>query len=291
MRVPTRLAASVALAAALTAPTGCSGSTDEAFTVVAAFYPLEFLAERVTGADVRNLVRPGAEPHDLELTVDQMATLVDADLVIYLKGFQPAVDEAVAQQVDSDKVLDVSQVRPLLTDAGGQPDPHLWLDPTRYSEVADAVARTLSGLAPDRRAQFQRNAKSLAAELTTLDREYSDALAECEREEIVVSHAAYGYLAARYRVDQVAIAGLSPDQEPTPRRLAEVAEVARKHQTTVIFFETLVSPKLAQTLAREVGAKAMVLDPIEGLAPGSRDDYFTVMRRNLAGLRDALGCR
>lgn len=293
MRLATRLAAPVLLIAVLAVPTGCSNSpTDSAFTIVAAFYPLQFLAERVadTDAEVVNLVKPGVEPHDLELTPDQMAKLTEADLVVYLKGFQPAVDEAVAQRLDAAHTFDVASVRPLLRDPDGKPDPHLWLDATRYAAVAEAMAGTLDEIRPDPRAGYRKRAKALASELTALDREFTDGLTNCQRRDIVVSHAAYSYLATRYRLEQVAIAGLSPEQEPRPQRLAEVAKFAREHDTTVIFFETLVSPKLAQTLADEVGARATVLDPLEGLNPGSRDDYFSVMRRNLTELRTALDC-
>ncbi len=287
------MALTATLAAAVV--TGCSGgeAADDRFTVVAAFYPLRFLAEQLAGdrADVVDLVKPGAEPHDLELTPDQVAKLADADLVIYLKGFQPAVDEAVDQQVDPTKVLDVAAVRPLLTGPDGQPDPHLWLDPTRYAGVAGAVVGRLTQADPAHRADHRARADVLTEDLAGLDGEYTVGLRDCKRREIVVSHAAYGYLAVRYRLEQVAISGLSPEEEPTPQRLAEVADTARAHHATVVFFETLVSPKIAEALADEVGAEARVLDPLEGLRPGSRDDYFSVMRRNLDALRAALDCR
>jgi zinc transport system substrate-binding protein len=295
MHVSTRLAFSTVLAALLAVPAavGCSATTsDERFTIVTAFYPLRFLAGQLAGdgVEVVNLVKPGAEPHDLELTPEQVARLTDADLVIYLKGFQPAVDEAVEQQVDPDHVIDVASVRPLLTDPEGRPDPHLWLDPTRYAGVAGAVTGKLSEVTPADRTEHRRRAEALTEELAALDGDYMVGLRKCQRREIVVSHAAYGYLAARYRLEQVAISGLSPEEEPTPQRLAEVTDIAREHRATVVFFETLVSRKVAQTLASEVGAEARVLDPLEGLGPGSRDDYFSVMRRNLDALRTALDC-
>jgi zinc transport system substrate-binding protein len=295
MGFASRLTAATALTAMLagTAAVGCSGDTsNDRFTVVAAFYPLRFLAEQLAGdaADVVDLVKPGAEPHDLELTPDQVAKLVDADLVIYLRGFQPAVDEAVEQQVDPAKALDVTTVRPLLTGPDGQPDPHLWLDPTRYAGVAGAVAGRLTQADPGHRADHRTRADALTEDLAGLDGEYTVGLRDCERREIVVSHAAYGYLAVRYRLEQVAISGLSPEEEPTPQRLTQVADIAREHRATVVFFETLVSPKTAEALANEVGAEAKVLDPLEGLRRGSRDDYFSVMRRNLAALGAALDC-
>ncbi|HEV7825982.1 MAG TPA: metal ABC transporter substrate-binding protein [Mycobacteriales bacterium] len=268
---------------------------------VAAFYPLEYVTEQVGGDHVHvdNLVPPGTEPHDLELSPKQVASLGDAGLVVYLSGFQPAVDEAVAGQA-ADRSLDVTTAAPLLEDAGhGQDghdhghaakDPHLWLDPTRLAAVADAVAARLAKVDAGHAAEFTANAEALRAKLTALDTEYRNGLAKCASRDIVVSHEAFGYLADRYDLHQVGITGLSPDQEPTAARLAEVARIAKAENVDVIFFETLVSPRIAETLAREVGARAEVLDPLEGLEPGSTGDYISVMRSNLTTLRSALGC-
>jgi zinc transport system substrate-binding protein len=259
-------------------------------TVVAAFYPLQFVTERVGGDMVRvtNLVKPGAEPHDLELNPRQVGQLSDADLVVYLKGFQPAVDDAVAQQA-GDSAFDVATVQPLL-DGGNGKDPHLWLDPTRLAAISDRVADRLAAADAPRAADYRARAAGLRADLEKLDREYADGLRQCQRHEIVTSHAAFGYLADRYHLTQIGITGLTPETEPTPQRLAEVTAQARAHNATTIFFETLVSPKVAEALAREVGAGTAVLDPIEGLQPGTSDDYFSVMRQNLSVLKPALGC-
>jgi zinc transport system substrate-binding protein len=288
------------------APGAGSGQLD----VVAAFYPLQFVAERVGGdaVHVTNLAKPGAEPHDLELNADQVAKIVDAEVVVYLKGFQPAVDEAVEQQ-GGDRAFDVSTAVPLLdaSDAGhthegeepggeehaeeaGGKDPHVWLDPTRLATIGDKVAERLGRADAEHAADYTARAAALRTELEALDAEYAAGLKTCQRREIVTSHSAFGYLADRYDLAQIGVSGLSPEDDPSPRRLAEVATEAREHQATTIFFETLVSPKVAETVAREVGAKTAVLDPIEGLQPGSSDDYFSVMRKNLAALEPALGC-
>lgn len=296
------LAAGLALAA-----TGCSSDTDtgadSALNAVAAFYPLQFVTQQVGGdrVSVSNLVQPGTEPHDLELTPRQVAEVTDADAVVYLRDFQPAVDDAVADGA-TDKALDVATVAPLRagyvpledgelqTDEKGK-DPHVWLDPTRLAGIADAVATKLSSLAPEHQAEFTANAKALRTKLATLDTEYQAGLATCAEKTIVVSHNAFGYLAARYGLTQVPITGLTPEEEPSAARLAEVAAYARKNGVTVIFFETLVSPKIAKALASEVGAKAEMLDPIEGVAEDGTDDYFSVMRANLTTLRGTLSCR
>ncbi|MGV9979056.1 metal ABC transporter substrate-binding protein [Micromonospora wenchangensis] len=312
MTTRTRLRALTAATAllALTGLTACStegaGADPDRVDVVAAFYPLQFVAERVGGdaVTVTNLAKPGAEPHDLELNPRQVGQVNEAELVFYLKGFQPAVDEAVAQNA-ADRALDVTTVAPLRDatagghehegedgheeESGGK-DPHLWLDPTRLATVADRLAERLGVVDPDRAADYTTRARTLRGELEKLDTEYATGLKTCQRREIVVSHAAFGYLAERYQLEQIGLTGLTPDTEPAPQRLAEVAREAREHGATTIFFETLVSPKVAETIAAEVGAKTAVLDPIEGLSADGGGDYLSVMRTNLTTLRTALGC-
>ncbi|MFC0034072.1 metal ABC transporter substrate-binding protein [Micromonospora chaiyaphumensis] len=283
---------------------GGGGSDPDRVDVVAAFYPLQFLAEKIGGdaVAVTSLAKPGAEPHDLELHPRQVGQVADAELIVYLSGFQPAVDEAVEQN-GGDRAFDVAGVQPLLDAAAGGhqhegeagheeesggKDPHLWLDPTRLATVGDRLAERLGAVDPDRAADFTARAAALRTELTGLDADYTRGLATCQRREVVTSHTAFGYLAAHYRLEQVGITGLSPDAEPSPQRLAEVAKEAREHAATTIFFETLVSPKIAETVAREVGARTAVLDPIEG--PPADGDYLSAMRANLQTLRTALDC-
>ncbi|WP_329103255.1 metal ABC transporter substrate-binding protein [Micromonospora sp. NBC_01699] len=275
--------------------------------VVAAFYPLQYVAERVGGDAVRvtNLAKPGAEPHDLELNPSQVGQVSDADVIIFLKGFQPAVDDAV-EQVGGDRTFDVAGVEPLRDaptggheheqegagggERAGVKDPHVWLDPTRLATIADKLAERLGRADPARAADYTARAQALRTELTALDREYSQGLRDCQRRELVTAHTAFGYLAARYQLEQVGISGITPEDEPSPKRLAEVADEAREHGATTIFFETLVSPKVAETIAREVGATTAVLDPIEGLSEGGTADYVSVMRTNLGALKTALNC-
>jgi zinc transport system substrate-binding protein len=298
----------VALLLAATGAAGCSGrdgaGAEGRLAVVAAFYPLQFVAERVGGdrVAVSALTPPGAEPHDLELTPKQRTGLHDADLVVYLAGFQPSVDEAVAD-TESGRAFDVAAVEPLRDappgaeeDAGGEEhanegkDPHVWLDPVRLAAIADGLAGRLADADAAHRDEYRSRAAALRTDLEALDREFAAGLENCQRREIVTSHAAFGYLANRYRLEQIPITGLDPESEPTPQHVAEIAALARQRGVTTIFFETLVSPKVAETVATEIGAKAEVLDPIEGLQSGSGDTYLTVMRANLARLRAALGC-
>jgi zinc transport system substrate-binding protein len=274
-----------------------AGYSDGRLNVVTAFYPLQFLSQRI-GADavtVRDLTKPGAEPHDVELNPRQVGQISDAGLVVYLRGFQPAVDEAVAQEAKG-RAFDVASVVPLLELTGDDDaetasgkDPHLWLDPIRFATIAVQLGVRLGQADPAHAADYTARADALRTGLTELDAEYSAGLRTCARREIVTSHTAFSYLADRYGLDQVGITGLSPEAEPSPHRLAEVAREARATGATTIFFETLVSPKVAETVAREIGAETAVLDPLEGLTDPDAD-YFSVMRANLTTLTKALGC-
>jgi zinc transport system substrate-binding protein len=268
--------------------------------VVASFYPLQFVAGRIGGdaVSITNLTAPGAEPHDLELTPQQVAQIAQAKVVIYLKGLQPAVDKAVESQAKG-AVIDVSTLVSMLTasdkEAAQAPglrgrDPHVWLDPARLSTIATAVAAKLGEVDSAHQADFTGSSAKLAADLAELDMEYATSLKTCQRKEIFTSHAAFGYLAQRYHLTQISLSRLDPEAEPTPQDLAKVADEARRYHATTIFYETLVSPKVSQTIAKEVGATAAVLDPIEGLRPGSTGDYLSIMRNNLKALRTALGC-
>jgi zinc transport system substrate-binding protein len=270
--------------ALLVALTGCgeeSGASADSHhgDVVAAFYPLAWAAERVAGDTIRlhNLTPPGTEPHDFELTARDVERIRSADVVLFLGGgFQPAVEDAV-------EGAEGEAVNLLVDPVHG--DPHVWLDPRRFAAVAQLVADAL------RRSE---GAAEPVAELRALDREYSDGLRHCRSREIVTAHEAFGYLARRYRLKQVAITGISPEAEPTPRRLEEVVARVRQTGATTIFFETLISPRLAETVARETGARTAVLNPLEGLTQEQLDrgeDYLSVMRDNLAALRAALRCR
>jgi zinc transport system substrate-binding protein len=286
------------------ARTGSSG-----LHVVTSFYPLQFVAARIGGPDatVSSLTRPGAEPHDLELTPRDVAAVQHADLVIYLSGFQPAVDQAVAQHAGGD-ALDVAAAAHLdrhgsgsdETHAAGEGsghadagavDPHFWLDPTRLAQVSREVAEAMAKADPDAATAFRERATTLAGELSALDEAFRSGLARCASRDLVTSHAAFGYLAQRYGLHQVGITGLSPEAEPDPRSLAAVATYVREHHVSTVYSETLVSPAVARTVARETGATTAVLDPIEGLTDASAGrDYLQVMRSNLAVLTKGQSC-
>ena len=283
---------------------GSSGGGDERADgrtqVVASFYPLFEAAQRVGGdrVQVRNLTPAGSEPHDLELSSAQVDRIEDAAVVLLLgQGFQPALEKAAVRA----KGMRVA----ILDDLGGLRaappgddqlgvDPHVWLDPRLFKAVVAQVAGALSSVDPTNRATYEANAAAYARELDDLDADFVRGLSTCDRRVVVTSHAAFGYLTARYRLVQEAIAGLEPESEPSPQRLGELAARVRADGTTTVFYETLVSPKVAQSLAREAGVSTAVLDPIEGLSDADAragKTYVSAMRENLAALRLALGCR
>jgi zinc transport system substrate-binding protein len=278
--------------------TGCAAFSDDAaadgkVSVAAAFYPLAFVAQRVGGDDVAvtNLTQPGNEPHDLELDIKTTAEVADADLVLLLHGFQPAVDDAVDEVAEGD-VLDVADVVDLKdsTEDAGEKDPHFWQDPARMATLTESVAASLSKLDPDNAATYNANAKALVADLDQLGSDYEEGLQGCARDTIVVSHDAFTYL-DRFGLKVEGIAGLSPDAEPTPADLARLQELIDTDGITTVFSERLVSPRLSETLADDMGITTAVLDPVEGLSDETADeDYLSLMRENLAALEEANGC-
>jgi zinc transport system substrate-binding protein len=270
---------------------GCSGKErgGTGRSVIAAFYPLAYAAEQVAEASVvvRNLTPAGAEPHDLELSAREVARIRDADYVFFLgHGFQPSVEEAVSER--SGGTLDLLDAVDAIPASGDDVeeglDPHVWLDPVRFAAIARAIGGALGR---------SEEGESLAERAETLDAEFRRGLARCSRKEIVTSHAAFGYLAARYGLEQLPLTGVTPEAEPTAKALEELVRKVKASGATTVFFETLASPELAEAVAREAGVKTAVLDPLEGLSADELSagaDYFSVMRANLETLREALGC-
>ena len=272
--------------------------------VVAAFYPLQYAAQSVGGdlVNVTNLTQPGVEPHDLELSAQQVAEIAGADLVLYIKGFQPAVDEAIEQQA-AGRAIDVSAGLALLAghedEAGhadeeghehGMQDPHVWLNPMNMALIGAAIKDRLSDIDSVNAAAYTSNSEALRTSMTTLDQKFSSELGSCTISTMVVSHEAFAYLAEAYGFTQVGISGLSPEAEPSPARIKDVANIVTQDGVTTVYYETLVDPKVAQTLADETGAKTAVLDPLEGLQPDSTGDYISVMESNLDTLKAGQAC-
>jgi zinc transport system substrate-binding protein len=301
--------------AALLGLTGCaaysdapgaagSGSTsDGQLRVAVAFYPFQFVAERIGGdqVSVTNLTAPGAEPHDLELTPQQVAGLASDDLVVFQSGFQPAVDTAIAQ-VRPARTVDTASFLTLL-DAGadgaagesGQDtsakDPHTWLDPTNLVTIAEHVRDALTEARPAAAEAFAANTTALISDLTGLDATLRTDLTGCRISTFITSHAAFGYFAKRYDLTQVGINGVEPDVEPSAARIAQVQQIAKANHVTTIFFETLASPAVAESIAGDLRLTTDVLDPLEGITSQSRgQDYVEVMRANGNALHKANQC-
>ena len=322
------LLGTAALGATLLVPlAGCASGTQptagEGPRIVTSAYPFQFVAERVAGTDgtVTNLTAPGAEPHDLELTPKQVGSLSDADLVVYEKGFQPAVDEAVSQS-GAGNVLDTTSVVPLepLTESGEHGGEHAGEgteepagetgDDHEHVTGPKAASIRTSGWTPPSwppsrppwPTSWRRSIPSTppstgptpsssAAELAALDQEFRSGLTGCLRTDFITSHTAFGYLATRYDLTQIGIGGLSPDTEPSPARIAAIQREATEHQVTTIFTETLASPAVAEAIAGDLGLRTDVLDPVEGITDKSRgQDYLAVMQANLTALQRANGC-
>jgi zinc transport system substrate-binding protein len=267
-------------------------------SVVTSFYPLYEFSKRVGGdaVVVRNLVPAGAEPHDFEPTARDVAALNAAQVLVYNgAGFEPWIEKLVPTLPATVQRINTTAGLPLVEGAhGGGPDPHVWLDPVLAGRQVDRVAAGLAHADRDRTATYEANAAALRADLLALHQRYGQTLQGCRKKTIVTTHAAFGYLARRYGLTMIAIAGLSPEAEPSPARLRQVLAEVRMHGIRVIYFETLVSPKVAQTIAREVGARTLVLNPVEGLTPDqqvSGATYFTVMDENLRNLAEGLDCR
>lgn len=307
---------------------GASGfAEDGRLRVVASIYPIYEFARAVGGDRIElvNLVPPGTEPHDWEPSVGDIRTLNGAQVFLYAgAGFEHWIDKALASLDNRDLMaVETSAGFALL---GGNPshgdesahddhdegmhgdhqegadeghhhgglDPHIWLDPTGAAHIVERIRDGLAAADPGNADVYRTSAAAYLKELEALDREYAAGLAQCERRTFFTTHAAFGYLARRYGLEQRAIMGLAPDAEPTPRALKAVVDAAREQDVRYIFFETLVSDRVARVVADEIGAETLVLNPFEGLTPeqvAAGEDYLSVMRENLANLRIALGCR
>jgi zinc transport system substrate-binding protein len=298
-----RTIAPAALAATAALLAGCAGGTDPggdaATQVVVSHYPVQFLVEQVGGdrVTVESLTAPGAEPHDLELSPQQVGAVQEASAVVYIGGFQPAIDEAVPEAQGA--VVDLSEGLPPREadehadedeDHGGAPmDPHVWLDPVLMQQMTSSVADALAAVDPGNERAYRENAKTTVDALAALDTEWQEGTSDCAIRTMVVSHEAFGYLADRYGFDQRGVSGLTPENEPSAAALAGLAQFVRDNGVTTVYTETLADTAVAETVAAEAGAGTAVLDPLEG--PPAQGDYLGAMRSNLRTVRAGQSCR
>lgn len=290
---------------------------EDRLLIAASFYPLAEFATQVGGdrVEVFNLTPTGIEPHDFEPSPRDLAALYDAQALIYNgAGFEPWV-ERVAGDLEAAglTLIDASEGIELIKATGGHShsnsndhdndydnehdndyDPHVWLDPTLAAQQIENILAYLVAVDPDHDQYYRQNAQNYQEALLQLDEDFATGLVNCVKHEVVTSHNAFQYMADRYGFEVKSIAGLSPDEEPSPRRLAEIADFVRDHEVNYIFFETLVSPRLAETIALETGAQTLVFNPIEGLTEEGLElgrDYLSIQRDNLFALQKALECR
>jgi zinc transport system substrate-binding protein len=320
MRPVLRAVVAGVAAAAVVTLAGCGNSAaddpaggGDKLNVVASFYPLEFIAKTVGGdaVHVTTLTAPGVEPHDLELTPKQVGHIAEAKLVLFEGNLQPAVDEAIDQNAKK-SAFDVAPAASLEATGAdfeehsedgaapavkpaayseGELDPHFWLDPVRYADVVKAITDKFVETDPANADGYRQRSAAMLADVTKLDNDFKTGLANCKLKTFVTSHQAFAYLAKRYGLQMVGIAGFTPDAEPTPQRIREVQDIVREQKVSTIFYEELVSPKVAESIARDVHVKTAVLSPIEGLSDAnSQESYLSLMRANLQELRKANSC-
>ncbi|WP_369201189.1 metal ABC transporter substrate-binding protein [Streptomyces sp. PU-14G] len=319
-------AALTALGAGSLTLAACGSGTgdDGKVHVAASFYPMAYLAQQIGGdrVEVQNLTQPGTEPHDLELSPKQTGELSEADMIVYLKGLQPAVDEAV-EQSGVKNVAEATSFTTLEkhgTDVHGEEghehgghdhgdeghdhgheghdhgdetggDPHVWLDPVRYAEVAEGVGAQLQKADPDHKDEYKKKTDALVKRLGKLDQEFEDGLKGKKTDTFITTHAAFGYLAERYGLHEEAVAGIDPESEPSAARMKDLHDIAKKDDVDTVFFENNASDKTAKTLAGDLNLKTAVLSPLESVKNPKTQDYFSVMHQNLTALKTALGAQ
>lgn len=293
---------------------GCAGKAQSPsqaagegkLSVYASVYPIFDFASKIAGdrAQVSCMLSPGEEAHHWEPQPADIVALENADVFIYNGAGLEHWVESVLATLKNQSLMVVEAAEGMDTEAhededghdghvhshGGQ-DPHVWLSPMNAKQQMEAIQLALSAADPENAAYYRANYEHYAQELDKLDSEFADTLGPLPNREIIVSHQAFGYLCERYGLTQIAVEGLTPDSEPDAARLAQIIGLAKAHQIRVIFFEQLASPKVAEMIAREVGAQTAVLSPIEALSDAeiaAGEDYFSVMRKNLAALYEAL---
>ena len=296
--------------------TACSGNeaenTANSVVIAASFYPIEEIVSNLSGGTIGvvGLTPPGAGAHDLELTSEQLTELEDSDVLFYLgDGFQPGIEKVMTSLPKSVQVVDlleritVRDIVPQLEGLEGETDgeslesgkdPHVWLDPANMIIMANHVHDVLQDIQGIDKKSLDSSLNTYLADLTKLGSEFDDGLKQCESNVIVTSHRAFEYLAARTNLQQVAIAGVNPDSEPSTKSMQEIAKFAQANRVSTIFFETLLPEDLARTIANEIGAKTDLLDPIEGFSQDDLDagmNYIVAQRANLERLRAGLNCK
>lgn len=291
----------------LTACTQTTGkdSDDGRLQVVTTFYPLYDFALKIGGEHVavKNLVPAGVDPHDWTAKPRDIQAINTADMFLYNgAGFELWVDDMIDSMDEQVQIVEASRGITLLAGEPfqgheedehdhGKYDPHVWISPLRAIELAENIKRGLIKADPMHKEDYQDHFEILLAKLEQLDEDLKQAVSDGKRDHIVVSHTAFAYLAADYGFEQIAVMGLSPQAEPTIGQLKQISDFIKQQDVQYILFEELVSPKIAETLARDLSVETLVFNPLEGLTEeqiNSGEDYFSVMRKNIEALQTAL---
>lgn len=261
--------------------------------VYASFYPLSFLADEIGGDNIelRTVVPNGVESHDYEPSIRQIRDIENAQLFIYNgANFESWADKVVGNIIDKDRTINASEFVDLIM-VDNNPDPHIWLSPENMIKIGEAIKNKLILLDETHKEDYENNFNNLASRLRELDNKFSEELSQKKRESIIVSHEAFTYMAERYGFKQIPVTGISPEQEPSPKTIAELIEIARRENHKYIFLETLASPKTVQVIAKETGLQILTLNPVEGLTEDeikNGKDYISIMEENLENLKKAL---
>ncbi|HSH35427.1 MAG TPA: zinc ABC transporter substrate-binding protein [Schnuerera sp.] len=279
--------------------TGCStvekpnDSSGEKLIVYTSFYPLNFLAEEIGGTniDLRMVIPNGVDSHDYEPSMKQLKNIEEADIFIYNgAGFENWADKLIGTIIDEDKALKASDEVKLI-ETNGIADPHIWLNPQNMNKIGEKIKDRLIFLDEKNKDEYEKNFNELSKRLNELDNQFLKKLEHKNKDAILVSHAAFAYMAERYDFDQISVAGISPEQEPSPKTIANIIEIVKEEDYEYIFLETLANPKTVDIIAEETDLKTIILNPIEGLTEGeqtSGEDYISIMYNNLENLKKAL---
>ncbi|HGF7425472.1 TPA: zinc ABC transporter substrate-binding protein [Enterococcus faecium] len=306
------LTATVMIGALLFA--ACGNTNKEAdkkedLTIVTTFYPIYDFTKEIVGdeGNVKLLIPAGTEPHDFEPSAKERAEISDADVFVYNSSDMEFFVDSLKDSVDSKQTLMIEAAKGIdrlesqeadeheESEEGHnhahEYDPHVWLDPVLAIKEVRTIAGKLGEKYPDKKEIFTKNADAYIKKLEALDQKYSEELKNATNRTFVTQHAAFAYLANQYNLEQVAISGVSPDQEPTPSRLAELKEFVKKNNIKVIYFEENASSKVAETLSNETGVKLEVLNPLESLTNEqikAGENYISVMEKNLEALKESI---
>jgi len=264
--------------------------------VATSFYPLGEFAKRVGGdlIDVVIVTPSGAEPHDYEPTPQDIIAVRKSKVFVYQGSGFDSWAERLGPDLKKEGIDVINMNSNFNLDSRqGKADPHIWLDPVLASKEVEIIRETLSKIDPTHETNYRSNASKFESELELLSEQYRRELSNCKQNKIIVSHEAFGYLGKRYGFNFISVSGLSPEEEPSAQRIGELTKIVKENDIHYVFFETLVSPKLAETIANETGAQTAVLDPIEGITENDLKigkNYLSLMGNNLSNLRKALQC-